>query len=103
MVQRQLIMGNPRFRARRVGGERLSTYIECGRDHAGPYADQHEVWLTLMVQLLRHPEGGTNVATLVRATARPRNVTGTALPCRTRGTLEAKLLGLISERLAGTG
>lgn len=95
----QRIMGNPRFRPRRIEGERLSTYVECGRDHAGAYADQHEVWLTFMVQLLRGPDGGTNVATLLTGTAQPRSVSASALPCESKQVLEPRLVALINERL----
>ena len=102
--EQQLIIGNPRFKPRRIEGERLSTYLECGRDHAGPYADQHEVWVTFMVQLLRGPSDNTNVATLLNGFARPRNVSGNDLPCTSKLVLEARLVDLINDRLGqGSG
>lgn len=99
----QFILGNPRFRPRRIDGERLSTFLECGRDHGGAYADQHEVWVTVMVQLLRAPDGRTRVTALVNGSAQPRNVTGNALPCDSKLTLEARIAELIRERLSGPG
>jgi len=97
--EQQRIIGNPRFKPGRIEGERLSTYLECGRDHGGPYADQHEVWVTFMVQLLRDPSGGTRVATLLNGFARPRNVSGNDLPCTSKLVLEARLVELINARL----
>ena len=47
------------------GASSRAAFLECGRDHGGPYADQHEVWVTFMVQLLRDPSGSTNVTTLL--------------------------------------
>jgi hypothetical protein len=103
LKEQQLIIGNPRFKPRRIEGERLSTFLECGRDHGGPYADQHEVWVTFMVQLLRDPSGSTNVTTLLNGFARPRNVSGNDLPCTSKLVLEALLVELINERLAAAG
>lgn len=95
----QRIFGNPRFRPGRIEGERLSRYVDCGRDHGGAYADQHEVWLTFMVQLLRAPDGGTEVSTLLTGSARPRSVNASELPCRSKKVLEARLIELINEQL----
>lgn len=97
----QFITGNPRFRPRRIEGERLSTFIECGRDHGGPYADQHEVWMTVMVQLLRAPGGSTRVTTLVNGSARSRNLSGNVIPCTSKLALEARIAELVTEKLAG--
>jgi hypothetical protein len=95
----QWIMGNPRFSPARLDGDRLSTFLECGRDHAGPYADQHQVRLTLMVQLLRTPAGGTNVNVLLTGSAQPRNYAANPILCESNGTLEARLVALIRQRL----
>lgn len=97
----QWIMGNPRFRPRRIQGERLSSFLDCGRDHGGPYADQYDVQMTLMTQLLRAPDGGTNVNVLLTAMARPRSVSGADLPCTSNRELEKRLVDVIAAGVAG--
>ncbi len=97
----QWIAGNPRFRPRRIQGDRLSTFLECGNDHGGPYADQRDVQMTFMAQLLRAPGGGTNVTVLVTGVARPRNVSGADLPCSSKGVLEKRLVAELQAAVAG--
>ena len=98
---RQRIMGNQRFRPRRIAGERPSTYLECGRDYGGAYADTRDLTMSFGVQLFGGPTGGTIVASVVSGSTRPRGVSGDALPCQSKGTLEARLFEVILERLAG--
>ena len=97
----QWIMGNPRFVAARIEGERLSSFMDCGRDHMGPHADQHEVTVTLMTQLLRDPSGGTSVNVLLVASARPRAYAAAPIPCTSNRALEQRFVALVEERLAG--
>lgn len=49
-------MGTRSSRVRRIGGERLSRYLECGYGStAQPYADQYEVTLGLRILTLITP------------------------------------------------
>jgi len=97
--QPQWIMGNPRFRARSLDGQRLSRFVDCGRDFSGVYADQYEVTMTLMVQLLRGQGDGTNVNVLLTGSAQSRSTSGSSVRCTTNRTLEARLVQLIREKL----
>jgi len=94
-------MGNAGYLARRVEGKRLSIYLECGSDFTGPYANQHDVTLSLMVQLTSAPENETVVTTVVNASAKPRAVSGTRLRCTSKRSLERRVVELIAEKLAG--
>lgn len=97
---RTFVIGNSGYRARRIEGKRLSTYLECGRGLARN-ADRYQVTLQLMVQLDDAPDGGTLVRTLLDAYARSTDVSGrTAIHCTSRGTLERRIIELIAEELA---
>lgn len=95
-----LMIGNPRYRPRRrIGGERLSRHLDCGSGPGGDYADRYQVTIYLMVQLGSPPGGGTMVRTTLDASARPRDVAGSAVHCGSRGSLERRIVELILENL----
>jgi len=89
-------MGNQGTRVRRIGGERPSRYLDCGYGStAQPYADDYEVTMALMVNLVA-AEDGTLVTVRVEGSAKPRTVSGHAVNCSSKGTLERRILSLIS-------
>ena len=89
------LMGNRGFRARRIEGNRLSAYVDCGRDFTGPYADHYAVTLSVLVQLKETWDFKTSVTTVVDGSARPRDVSGARLPCQSKATLERSVTELI--------
>lgn len=97
---RQRIMRSELVRPRRIEGKRLSTYVECGRDFGGAYADTRDLTLSFGVQLLSGPNGSTLVSSVLTGSARPRGFSGQPVPCQSKRTLEARLLELIGERIA---
>jgi hypothetical protein len=89
-----LRMGNQEFRSSRIDGRYLSAYLDCGSGAGGLNADRYQVTMAFMVQL--GSEGtGTTVTTFLDALAEPRDVSGTVVPCRSRGALEARLFELL--------
>ena len=96
----QRVMGNRRFRARNIEGKRLSTYMECGQDLGGNYADTFEVTSSFGVQLLIGRDGGTTVAMMLSGSALRREVSGYAVRCQSKQTLESRVVVLILEGLA---
>ena len=98
---RSLSLGNAGYRARRIEGRRMSTYLRCGNNIGRANADQYEVTLQLMVRLLEAPGGGTTVSTQIDAYARSQTASGTAIHCTSRGTLERRIVELVREELAG--
>jgi len=61
-LPQQRVLGNRNFRARRIEGKRLSTYLDCGRGMTSvPYADEYAVTMLALTQLSRG-EGGTTVS-----------------------------------------
>jgi len=94
---RSMAMGNERFVARRIDGRPLSDFIDCGTYFGRPRADQYEVTMQVLVQL-SPASGGPRVRTALDAYARPREVAGNPIHCTSEGTLERRILGLITER-----
>ncbi len=98
---RALSIGNAGYSAGRIEGKRLSTYLQCGNNIGRANADQYEVTLQLMVQLMDAPGGGTTVRTLMDAYVRPRATRGNAIHCTSKGTLERRNVELIRDELPG--
>ena len=98
------MFGNPGYRARRIEGERLSKYVDCGMGAtAAPNADQYNVTLSVLTRLTHGEGGGTMVVTTVEATGKPRAVSGNPVYCQSKGTLEARVAQLVVWVLVGGG
>lgn len=83
-------------RAGRIGGKRLSRYLDCGIGMtAQPYADIYDVVFSYEIQVKADPEGTSTVEMRLEATAKPREVSGSPLRCTSKGSLEA----LVFQRL----
>jgi len=94
------VIGNRGYRARTVEGERMSRWLDCGRGPVRPYADEYQVTLTVMVQLLS-ADNGTVVRTTVDAYARGRDSGGSGVHCISWGSLERRIPELVMETLEG--
>ena len=92
------IMGNDGYRARRIEGQRLSRWLDCGRGPVQANADEYQVTLTVIVQLLV-ARGGTTLRTTVDAYARERGVSSGPIHCLSWGNLERRIPQLVMERL----
>lgn len=100
----RMTFGSQAFRARRVEGERLSRYIDCGMGPtAVPNADSYQVALTVLTTLSRAGDGGTEVTTMVDANARPRAVAGNPIHCQSKGVLEMRVAQLVLWMLVEPG
>jgi len=96
------IYGNRSFRARRIEGNRLSNYIDCGQGAtAVPNADQFQVTMLVVTALAPGEDGGTIVTTTVDATGRPRAVAGNSVHCQSKGELEMRVAQLVMWVLVG--
>ncbi len=96
------MFGNPGYRARRIEGERLSKYVDCGMGAtAAPNADQYDVTVSVLTHLTPGEDGGTMVVTTVEATGKPRAVSGNPVYCQSKGTLEARVAQLVVWVLVG--
>lgn len=96
------VYGNRNFRPRRIEGNRLSNYIDCGQGlTAVPNADEYAVTMLLVTALAPGEEGGTVVTTTLDATARPRGATGNPIHCQSKGELEMRVAQLVMWVLVG--
>ena len=95
-------LGNGGYKARRIGGKRLNSFIDCGSDLAGPLANQLEVTLTISTKLTPKEEGATEVLTTLDAWGEPRAVSGNPMHCQSRGVLELDIARAVAEALGAT-
>jgi hypothetical protein len=93
------VMGNPGYRARRVEGERMSRWLDCGRGLIRANADEYDVTLSVIVQLLPAADGLTTVRTTVDAYARDRSLNAGSVHCISWGHLERRVGELVQQRL----
>jgi hypothetical protein len=93
------VMGNASYRARRVEGRRLSTYLDCGRAMGREYADSYTVTLGVLVQLVPSPDGRTLVRTILDAYARDPSQSSGSVHCITWGSLERRIGDLVTEKI----
>lgn len=94
-----MTLGNPGYTARRVGGDRMSTFVDCGDNLTGARADQYNVTLTVMTALTAKGPESTELLTMVDAYGKPRSVSGNSIHCPSRGTLERRIAQLVAEAL----
>jgi hypothetical protein len=94
-------VGNRSFKPRRIGGSRLSKYLDCGRGiTATQNADAYEVTMSLLTRVKRADGGGTLLAIEIGGNAKPRAVSGNPVRCVSKGTLETLMADLVREQLA---
>jgi hypothetical protein len=103
-VSDDFILGNRNYNARQLGGERMSRWLDCGRNvtTGRANADTYDVWIEVLTGLTA-PEGeeiGTGVTTWVRGRARSRGASGDPIACTTRNELEPRILELLELELA---
>ncbi|HEX6070199.1 MAG TPA: hypothetical protein VFZ18_10245 [Longimicrobiaceae bacterium] len=95
---RQKTLGNSGFTTRRrLGGQPLSAYLSCGSTLSGPIANQYEVRLAVVSQILPAAEGDAHIRTRVEATARSRDgASSSSVPCASTGGLETRIAELLN-------
>lgn len=92
-------IGNPGYSARRVGGDRMNTFVDCGSDLSGPLANQYEITLSISTRLTAKGPEETEVLTTVDAFGEPRAVSGNMVHCGSRGVLELRVAQEVAEAL----
>ncbi|MDQ2889575.1 MAG: hypothetical protein M3R65_03330 [Gemmatimonadota bacterium] len=84
-------------RTHTLGGERLSSFLECGAGSGGGLnADLYGVSMSVISQLRALSDGSTEIATMVQATATPLTFGSPAVTCSTSGVLEQKIAALVA-------
>jgi hypothetical protein len=96
-------IGNVAFvRARKMAGQPMSAFVNCGSTLTGPVADSFRITM-LLVSTVKSRGDGSVVET--RLQSRGVDVAGGtstgAMECHSLGTLEHKLHDLVREKLSG--
>ena len=97
------VLGMTRFRApKRIGGDRLSAYFDCGRGTTGTNADVMRVTIAGVTYVRDAGNGSTQVGTSMIAQAQDMSGGSTApLRCGSLGTLEKRIAEEVRAQLAG--
>jgi hypothetical protein len=80
-----------------IGGQKPSAWLDCGRGIAEVYADQYEVTFSMAMRVMPR-DGGSTIESIIRATARPRDVSTESFRCSSLGTLETRVAEMIRQR-----
>lgn len=96
---RVMQLGNPGYAARRIEGDRMNTFVDCGSNLAGPMANQYDITLAVVTKLTSKGPESTEILTMVDAYGRPRAVSGNPIHCQSRGVLEQRVAQRIAEAL----
>ena len=94
-------MGNTGYRVRRIEGQRVSTYLDCGMGLTGPNADNYDVTLSIMTRLDPAVGDSTRIETTVDGSAKARATSGNSVHCRSKGELELRVAAHIQKMLLG--
>jgi len=99
-----LSLANPAVRVfRRLGGERLSTWLDCGRGMTGPFADRYRVHMNIFSQVRPATDGTSILETTIEASG--RNPDGTSdnrhVACGSTHRLEARIATEVAEIVGG--
>lgn len=91
-------LGNAEFQPRRIGGSRLSRFLDCGSSIGVPaYADSYDVTMSLITRVTEGGDGVAVVQTQIHAVAKSRDVRGDPILCSSRGTLENRIVEMVVE------
>lgn len=96
---RVMQLGTPGYAARRIEGDRMNAFVDCGSNLAGPMANQYDITLAVVTKLTSKGPESTEILTMVDAYGRPRAVSGNPIHCQSRGVLEQRVAQRIAEAL----
>lgn len=93
------VFGNEGVRIRkRIGGEAISKYFDCGTTQIGPNADSYDVMLILLTTLRPGPANTTIITITAEASARPVARSQPYAGCSSRATLDVRLVGILKRQ-----
>ncbi len=97
---RNRLLGNTRFQPRRIGGSRLSRFLDCGSGvGVSSYVDTYEVTASLTTHVKEGDAGRAVVQTQLHAVAEPKAVSGDRVFCTSKGVLERRIVELVVEKV----
>ena len=97
MDTKQHLIGNQGVTLRqKLGGVRLSKYIECGNAQIGLSADSYDVFLSVVTHVRPNDPVGTDIVTTVDAAAKPMTFSQEYSRCSTTGEIEKRIAELVT-------
>ena len=88
--------------SRRIGGERLSRYLDCGSGSIGGAADTYRIKMNILSHVEANPDGKSTVHTTIQAVANnPEGTSNTRIPCASTHQLEHRIAAAVAELLGG--
>ena len=85
----------------RPGDALPSAWLDCGHGMAEVYADQYQVTFSMATRVMPIDSTRSTIESIIRASARPRDVSTEPFRCSSLGTLEIRIAEMIRQR-AGT-
>jgi hypothetical protein len=96
---RQHVFGNAGTTHRgKLGTQRLSHYFECGTTAGIANADQYDILIRVITQIIPADAGLSALRTQVEATGHANATSGQVVRCATTGALEERIAHMLSEQ-----
>ena len=93
---------NDFFKTRQIGGERMSSYIDCGSGVTGPKADTWRIVMSLLTDVLP-TANGTTLKVTFKASGKDMTAGSSFLvPCGNNGRLESSVIARVKAALGKT-
>jgi hypothetical protein len=91
------VLGNEGMkRSHTLANQRLSQFLDCGSGGSGSAnADVYSINMSVVSRLSPTSDNGTEVATLIQATATPMTFGTAPVVCSTTGALEARIASMV--------
>ena len=93
------VIGNQRYVVRRrLGGEPVQRYFNCGSGVTGPLTSTHDIAVSILVKVMPDGEAASRLQTTVEANAHSRGgASGHPVSCGSAGRLEGRIAALVQE------
>ncbi|MDQ2932379.1 MAG: hypothetical protein M3Y05_16380 [Gemmatimonadota bacterium] len=101
---KQHVFGNAGVKVRgSLGRQRLSRYIDCGATAGMANADQYDIIVRVVSQVIPADAGLSTIRTQVEANGRASGESSTSARCVSTGALEARIARMMSELATKSG
>lgn len=89
---------------RRLAGQPMSRWVDCGTSHTGPTANAYRVHLAILASVTAGPDGNSRVRVAVAAGAQAfSGPLGDPIACESTGALEQRIVDLTKRHVAPAG
>jgi hypothetical protein len=81
-----------------IGGQRPSVWLDCGHGMSEANADQYQVTFSMAARVMPLDTSRSTIESIIRSSARPRDVSTESFRCTSLGTLELRIAQMIRQR-----